>query len=97
MQKVGSQIESISWMTADGFAAAVNSFIAQNCGAGNLRRARKGFGAAFLLMTIWGIFCTALLVFCAAPIFRFFIPEADVLPMGVDYLVILGYSELFMC
>ena len=97
VQKVGSQIESISWMTADGFAAAVNSFIAQNCGAGNLRRARKGFGAAFLLMTIWGIFCTALLVFCAAPIFRFFIPEADVLPMGVDYLVILGYSELFMC
>ena len=97
VQKVGSQIESISWMTADGFAAAVNSFIAQNCGAGNLRRARRGFGAAFLLMTIWGILCTALLVFCAAPIFRFFIPEADVLPMGVDYLVILGYSELFMC
>ena len=33
VQKVGSQIESISWMTADGFAAAVNSFIAQNHGA----------------------------------------------------------------
>ena len=97
VQKVGSQIESISWMTADGFAAAVNSFIAQNCGAGNLRRARRGFGAAFLLMTVWGILCSALLIFCAAPIFRFFIPEADVLPMGVDYLVILGYSELFMC
>ena len=77
VQKVGSQIESISWMTADGFAAAVNSFIA--------------------LMTIWGILCSALLIFCAGPIFRFFIPEADVLPMGVDYLVILGYSELFMC
>ncbi len=30
VQKVGSQIESIpAWMTADGFAAAVNSFIAQ--------------------------------------------------------------------
>ena len=27
VQKVGSQIESISWMTSDGFAAAVNSFI----------------------------------------------------------------------
>ena len=35
VQKVGSQIESISWMTSDGFAAAVNSFIAQNHGAGN--------------------------------------------------------------
>ena len=97
VQKVGSQIESISWMTADGFAAAVNSFIAQNCGAGNLRRARRGFEVAFGLMTVWGLACSALLIFGAAPIFRFFIPEADVLPMGVDYLVILGYSELFMC
>lgn len=97
VQKVGSQIESISWMTADGFAAAVNSFIGQNYGAGNLQRARKGFGISFALMTVWGVLCTCLLVFCAAPIFRIFIPEAEVLPMGVDYLVILGFSELFMC
>ena len=33
VQKVGAQIESISWMTSDGFASAVNSFIAQNHGA----------------------------------------------------------------
>ena len=26
VQRVGSQIESISWMTADGFAASINSF-----------------------------------------------------------------------
>ena len=29
VQKVGSQIESISWMAADGFSAAVNSFVGQ--------------------------------------------------------------------
>ncbi|EJW93783.1 MATE efflux family protein, partial [gut metagenome] len=39
VQKVGSQVESISWMTADGFAAATNSFVGQNYGAGNLQRA----------------------------------------------------------
>ena len=33
-QRVGGQIESISWNTADGFAAALNAFIAQNYGAG---------------------------------------------------------------
>ena len=97
VQKVGSQIESISWMTADGFAAAVNSFVGQNYGAGNLKRAKKGFGIAFALMTVWGLICTALLVFAAGPIFQFFIPGAEVLPMGIDYLVILGFSELFMC
>ena len=29
-------------------------------------------------------------------IFRLFITEQDVIPMGVDYLVILGVSQLFM-
>ena len=32
-QRVGGQIESISWNTADGFATALNSFVAQNYGA----------------------------------------------------------------
>ena len=32
-QRVGGQIESVSWNTADGFAAALNAFVAQNYGA----------------------------------------------------------------
>lgn len=96
VQKVGSQIESISWMTADGFAAAVNSFIAQNHGAGNKTRIRKGYTCSMGVVLIWGIFCTVLLVFCPAPIFKVFITEEAILPLGIDYLVILGYSQLFM-
>lgn len=96
VQKVGSQIESISWMTADGFAAAVNSFIAQNHGAGNRARIKKGYSAAMIVVLLWGLFCTFLLMVCPAPIFRIFITEPDVLPLGVDYLFILGVSQLFM-
>lgn len=96
VQKVGSQIESISWMTADGFAAAVNSFSSQNHGAGNWPRIKKGYFSAMGVVLIWGIICTLLLILCPVPIFRVFITEADVLPMGVDYLVILGVSQLFM-
>lgn len=96
VQKVGSQIESISWMTADGFAAAVNSFIAQNHGAGNRLRIRKGYSSAMGIVLIWGVFCTLLLILCPVPIFRIFITEPELLPMGVDYLIILGVSQLFM-
>lgn len=96
VQKVGSQIESISWMTADGFAAAVNSFIAQNHGAGNRDRIRKGYSHAMGIVLVWGIFYTLLLILCPEPIFRIFITEPDVIPMGVDYLMILGVSQLFM-
>lgn len=97
VQKVGSQIESISWMTSDGFAAAVNSFIAQNFGAGNEARARKGYRCSMIVVLLWGVFCTIVLIVFPALIFRIFIPEADVLPMGISYLQILGVSQLFMC
>ena len=33
--KVGSQIESISWMTAGGFQTAMSAFVGQNYGAKN--------------------------------------------------------------
>lgn len=97
VQKVGSQIESISWMAAEGFSAAVNSFAAQNYGAGNLKRVKKGYQISMLAVIVWGLFCTALLVLLPAPVFRIFITEPDVVPMGVSYLRILGYSQLFMC
>ncbi len=97
VQKVGSQIESISWMTADGFAAAVNSFVGQNYGAKNYQRARKGYWMSVGTISVWGILSSLLLIFCAAPIFRIFIPDASVTPLGVDYLVILGVSQMPMC
>lgn len=97
VQKVGSQIESISWMTADGFAAAVNSFVAQNYGAGNIQRVKNGFKTAMTIVAIWGIVCTGILIFYPEIIFEIFIPDRDVLDMGVSYLKILGVSQLFMC
>lgn len=48
------------------------------------------------IVLVWGIFCTLLLILCPEPIFRIFITEPDVIPMGVDYLMILGVSQLFM-
>lgn len=48
------------------------------------------------IVLIWGVFCTLLLMLCPAPVFRVFITEPELLPMGVDYLIILGVSQLFM-
>lgn len=97
VQKVGSQIESISWMTADGFASALSAFVAQNYGANNLKRVREGYVKAMMLIMIWGTFSTILLIVFPEPIFKIFMKEADIVPMGIDYLKILGYSQLFMC
>lgn len=95
--RVGGQIESISWMTADGFAGAINSFVGQNYGAKQYTRVKKGYFTAAAVMFFWGIFCTFLLIVFPKQIFGLFIHEADVIPMGVHYLVILGVSQMFMC
>ena len=97
VQKVGSQIESISWMTSDGFAAAVNSFVAQNYGAKNTNRVRLGYRCAMTVVLLWGAFTTFVLFVFPEPVFRIFITEKELLPMGVDYLKILAVSQLFMC
>lgn len=97
VQKVGSQIESISWMTAEGYAAALNSFVAQNHGAKNTGRIWEGYRLSMVVMLSWGVFCSLVLIVFPQVIFQVFIQELEVLPMGVDYLRILGVSQLFMC
>ena len=77
VQKVGSQIESVAWMTADGFAAAINSFIGQNFGAGKTERVKGGYKKAAWIMAAWGLGSSALLIFGAEPVFRIFIHEPE--------------------
>ena len=69
-QKVGTQVESLSWMAADGFMAAINAFISQNYGAGQLDRVKAGYRSIMKIVLVWGSLCTLLLVFLPGPIFR---------------------------
>lgn len=96
-QKVGSQIEAISWMTADGIAVALSSFVGQNYGATKYNRINKGFKITLGISTVLGIITTSILIFAGKQIFTIFINEADAIKEGASYLKILGYSQLFMC
>ena len=46
-QKVGTQIESISYMTADGFATAVNAFWRKTTGQINRNASERAIGLPF--------------------------------------------------
>lgn len=97
VQKVGSQIESISWMTAGGFASALTAFVGQNYGAKRNDRVIKGYISTLIISCILGVFTTIVLIFAGGPIFSIFINESEAIAQGIDYLRILGYSQLFMC
>ena len=81
----------------DGGGIFSSGFVAQNYGAGNHSRVKKGYKVSMFVVIAWGILCTVLLVFLPGPIFRIFIQEKEVLPMGINYLQILGISQLLMC
>ena len=96
-QRVGGQIESISWNTADGFGAALNAFIAQNYGAGKNDRVRKGYKASLWTVGIWGVLISAIFICVPEPIARIFFHEPKAIATAVGYLTIIGFSEAFMC
>lgn len=96
-QKVGSQIESISWMSADGLAVALSTFVGQNYGAKKYDRIEKGTKVSIIAAIIWGCITTLILVVFNEAIFSVFINEADAISKGGEYLKILGFSQLFMC
>jgi putative MATE family efflux protein len=97
VQKVGSQIEAISWMTAGGFSTALGTFVGQNYGAKKYHRVKEGYKATMMMAIIVGIFATLLLTLGGGAVFSLFIPEEEAIKYGVVYLRILGYSQLFMC
>lgn len=97
VQSVGSQIESISWMTAGGFQTALSAFVGQNYGARKWDRIYKGYYTAMGIISIIGVITSCLLIFLPGPIFSIFIHEEEVIKEGIVYLRILGLSQFFMC
>ncbi len=97
VQRVGGQVEAVSWNTADGFAAAINAFAAQNYGAGKMERVRKGYSISFWTLVIWGGLITLIFILLPEPLSRVFFHEKEAVRISVDYLMVLGVGEAFMC
>ncbi len=96
VQKVGSQIESITWMTALGLSVALGAFVGQNYGAGQYARVKKGYRTALRLALILGAVNTFVLFFFSKWLFMIFLREQEAVALGIDYLKILSVSQLFM-
>lgn len=96
VQSVGAQIEAISWMTAGGFATALTSFVGQNWGAQNILRIKKGYRITLGYMASMGCVSTILFLFFGSELMGLFIPEAEAMRLGKEYLFIMGFSQIFM-
>lgn len=97
VQSIGAQIESITWMSAEGFSMAISAFIGHNFGARKLDRIKEGYHEGIQILGGIGILCTLILIFGAKYIFSIFVPDDPVaIKEGINYLRILGLSQFFM-
>lgn len=96
VQKVGSQIESLSWLTAGGLQTALGAFVGQNFGAQLYKRVLKGIKYALITMTIYGVLISLGMFFLSEDIFKVFLNTKQALPLGIVYLKILAFSQLAM-
>lgn len=97
VQKLGTQIESLSWMTANGIGSALTAFIGQNYGSSQMDRVKEGYRWGLVLSTGIGVIVTLILFFMASPLFMIFTRDGIAIEMGADYLRILALSQFFMC
>lgn len=92
----GGQIEAITWNTSQGFSSALGAFISQNYAAGKHDRVLRSYKATLWMTSIFGSFCSLLFIFYGSEVFSVFVPEQAAMQAGGIYLLISGYSQLFM-
>jgi putative MATE family efflux protein len=97
VQKVGIQIEAISYMTAGGFMYALSSISGKAFGAKDYDKQWKAFCSGMLLAVIIGLITSTVLIVFPETLFSVFLNDPKSLALGREYLVILGFSQLFMC
>lgn len=96
-QRIGIQIESISYVTIGGLQGAIAAFIGQNYGNNNMQRIKEGYSMSLKLVLYLGTLISLLFIIFPKPIFTIFIKEPNVVVHGIDYMRAIGFSQLFMC
>jgi putative MATE family efflux protein len=94
--KVGSQLESLTWLIGGGFGSALVAFIGQNYGAGQSARIKDGVRVSVLLMTAWGVLTSVFIITLGPIVFTLFLPEPEIAKLGRVYVGIFVFCQLPM-
>ncbi|MCT4603321.1 MAG: MATE family efflux transporter [Marinifilum sp.] len=97
VQKIGVQIESITFMIVGGFMQAVTIMVGQSYGARNLTEVPNIYKAGWRMSFTVGAVTTIIFLLIPKTLFSIFVPEEESILMGKEYLMILAVSQLFMC
>jgi len=95
-QRIGVQIEQLTWMIASGFQSAITVFIGQNFGAKENVRIKKGILSISYILVPYALIISLLLLFIPETLLRIFISDDETVAHGIVYLQIISASQIFM-
>ncbi len=94
-QRIGSQVESLSWMFASGLGIACGVFTGQNYGAKNKERIDTAYKYLFRFSTVYGLILLWLFIVKADPMMRLFTDSNEIVAIGINYFYALSISQVF--
>ena len=95
-QKIGLQIESITFIVMGSLNGAVGSFIGQNFGAKQYKRILKGYRVSLLLGISYALITSIIFIFFSEELAGIFTRDPETIAITSAYLTIIGLSQIFM-
>ncbi len=95
-QKIGLQIESITFIVMGSLNGAVGSFIGQNFGAKKYKRILKGYRVSLLLGISYALITSIIFIFFSERLAGIFTRDPETISITSAYLTIIGLSQIFM-
>ncbi|BCZ46293.1 MATE family efflux transporter [Clostridium gelidum] len=94
-QKIGLQIESITYMVIGGLQGAVAAFIGQNFGAKKHDRIKEGYNAALKIAIIYSLLMAFIFIFGSTPLIKLFVSDENTIVIAKAYLQVIAFSQIF--
>jgi len=95
-QKIGLQIESITYLVGFSLNNAAASFSGQNYGGGHYNRIKEGVRVTISMGSLYAILTSAILLAFPETLARFFVDEPQTVEITANYLRFMGATQIFM-
>lgn len=94
----GSKVHAIMYRPLEAIWVALNTYCAQNVGAGRLDRLTRGMRAGLLLSGVYSVLAFAIVFFFSDPMFMLFLDEGsrNLLPLSRQYLLTIVSSYFLL-
>ncbi|KAA3636882.1 MAG: MATE family efflux transporter [Calditrichaeota bacterium] len=93
---IGNRMESLSYLTCFGFSTAASTMVGQNLGANKPDRAAKCAWGTTRIAIYVTLVMSAVFIILPKYIATIFTDDPAVLTIAIDYLIILGISQIAM-